>query len=74
MNVQTVNESPVRTAFAYLDISDPLVAWLAYRGEMVSSQAGDWPAVSSWLASYLLGVDLGATSARTRLEAETRLD
>jgi hypothetical protein len=39
--------------FAFLNVAKPWVAWLVYRGEMVSAQASDTQAVSVWHAYYL---------------------
>jgi hypothetical protein len=36
------------TAWVYLNVDDPLVAWLVYRGEMVSADTADSRAVSIW--------------------------
>lgn len=40
-------------AYAYLNINDPLVAWLVYRGEMVSAPQAHDRAVSIWTATRL---------------------
>ena len=44
------------TVWAYLDVSDPLVAWQVYRGELVSSTQSHALALSSWTADYLRGL------------------
>jgi hypothetical protein len=43
----------VRTGFVALDVDDPLVAWLVYRGEIVSSHSFHEGALSFWLTRYL---------------------
>jgi hypothetical protein len=40
-------------AYAYLNIHDPLIAWLVYRGELVASTQIDPSAVSVWASGYL---------------------
>jgi hypothetical protein len=42
-----------QTAFASLNVSNPLVAWLVYRGEMVSSPQAHERALSFWITRYL---------------------
>lgn len=42
--------------WAYLDVSDPLVAWLVYRAEIVSCAEVGPTALSSWTADYLRGL------------------
>jgi hypothetical protein len=42
-----------KTGFVALDLTDPLVAWLVYRGELVSSPNVHERAVSFWLTRYL---------------------
>lgn len=64
--------SEPRTGFAFLDIRDPLVAWLVYRGEMVSASAADANALSFWTASYL--ADLTDERRAKRFEKELALD
>jgi hypothetical protein len=39
--------------FVYLNIKKPWVAWMAYRGELVSARYLDPSAISYWHASYL---------------------
>ena len=39
--------------FAFLNVDNPWIAWLVYRGEMVSAQASKTHAVSVWHAYYL---------------------
>ncbi len=62
----------VTTAIACLNIDDPLVAWLVYRGEMVSARQIEEQAMSSWTAGYLKA--LGPDSLRERYAAELALD
>ena len=50
-------------AFAFLNVDIPWIAWLVYRGEMVSPQATNTQALSVWHASYLL--DAARTGRRT---------
>jgi hypothetical protein len=50
-------------AFAFLNVDIPWIAWLVYRGEMVSPQASNTQALSVWHASYLL--DAARTGRRT---------
>jgi hypothetical protein len=64
----------LRTGFAYLNIGEPLVAWLTYRAEMVSAGAGAWPGMSSWLAARFFAVEIGAAGAGTRLARELELE
>jgi hypothetical protein len=40
--------------FAFLNVDDPSIAWLVYRGEMVSRRATDEQVLSVWHAKYLL--------------------
>ncbi|MBD2452686.1 hypothetical protein H6G80_01040 [Nostoc sp. FACHB-87] len=40
--------------FAYLNVDDPWIAWLVYRGEIVSTQAIGQKAISVWHTKYLL--------------------
>ena len=40
--------------FAFLNVDNPWIAWLVYRGEMVSAQASKTHAVSVWHAYYLI--------------------
>ncbi len=42
-----------RPAFACLGITDPLVAWLVYRGEMVSAPSAHHTAWSFWHSSHM---------------------
>ena len=41
--------------YAFLDVDRPWIAWLVYRGEMVSRAATRTPTLSVWHATYLLG-------------------
>ena len=43
-------------AFAYLNINAPWIAWLVYRGEMVSPRAMREQALSVWHANYLIDI------------------
>ena len=47
----TIADHP--TVWAYLDVTDPLVAWHVYRAEIVSSTEIGPYAISSWTADYL---------------------
>lgn len=42
-----------RTATVYLNVSDPLVAWLVYRGEIVSCAQAHERSLSFWFTRYL---------------------
>lgn len=60
-------------AFAFLNVDNPWIAWLVYRGEMVSPKASNTPALSVWHASYLID----ATRSRQRTayyEREMKLE
>ncbi len=50
-------------AFAFLNVDNPWIAWLVYRGEMVSPQASNTRALSVWHASYL--IDAARSGQRT---------
>jgi hypothetical protein len=57
-------------AFAFLDVENPLVAWLVYRGEMVSAREAHETALSFWTTEYLAslgGNGLGASRYRAEL-------
>ena len=41
-------------ACAFLNVDIPWIAWLVYRGEMVSAQASNARALSAWHAFYLI--------------------
>jgi hypothetical protein len=59
-----------QTAFAIVRVRDPLVAWLAYRGEMVSAiQIGE-RFLSSWTAGYLSRYARGDRGVRLRNEQQ----
>lgn len=62
-----MSESP-DTVFAFVDIADPLIAWLAYRGEMVSSHDVHSRALSVWHARRLERIDV----SKERLERYAR--
>jgi hypothetical protein len=47
-----------RSAYAYLDVTDPLVAWLTYRGEMVAAGSLIEGALSFWAAGRLRNKEL----------------
>ena len=53
-----------QTGFVYLDVEDPLVAWMVYRGELVSASAVDGPALSYWTADYLWRLAAGDRADR----------
>ncbi|OGP51929.1 MAG: hypothetical protein A2Y79_05765 [Deltaproteobacteria bacterium RBG_13_43_22] len=42
------------TAFAFLNVDNPWIAWLVYRGEMVSPKAANARGLSIWHAYYLI--------------------
>lgn len=67
-----VTVAEVTTAIACLNIDDPLVAWLVYRGEMVSARHIEQQAMSSWSAGYLQA--LGSDSVKKQYAAELALD
>jgi hypothetical protein len=55
--------------FAFLNVDKPWIAWLVYRGEMVSSQASNTQALSVWHAPYLIAAARsGQASAYYRRE------
>jgi hypothetical protein len=68
-----VSEIEWERAFAFLNIADPLVAWLVYRAEMVSASQMHETALSFWTARYLASVNGNAARAR-RYRAELALD
>jgi len=41
-------------AFAYINVSDPWIAWLAYRGEMIAYRRINQQAISIWHAKHLI--------------------
>jgi hypothetical protein len=51
-------------AFAYVNVSDPWIAWLAYRGEMIAASHITPQAVGIWLAKYL--IDAGKAGRRVQ--------
>jgi hypothetical protein len=63
----------VRTALARLNIANPLVAWLTYRGEMVASAQAHERAMSFWLMQAL-GQESRAGYRHARLDDELHLD
>jgi hypothetical protein len=60
-------------AFAYINVSDPWIAWLAYRGEMVAAPQINPRAVSIWHAKYLIAMGRAAIKAE-RYRKETELE
>ena len=62
----------LRSVFACLNVADPLVAWLIYRGEMVSASEVGKGALSFWTVSYLR--DLGNEIRANRFETELALE
>jgi hypothetical protein len=40
--------------FAFLNVDNPWIAWLVYRGEMVSAEAANAGGLSVWHANYLI--------------------
>jgi hypothetical protein len=63
----------VRTALARLNIANPLVAWLTYRGEMVASAQAHERAMSFWLLQAL-GQESRAGYRHARFDDELHLD
>ena len=57
-------------AFAYLDITDPLVAWLVYRGELVTARLTHPNTLSFWATGYLRHLALNARRYHTELALE----
>lgn len=53
VHAMTWSMTAARTGFVALDVTDPLVAWLVYRAEMVSSPNVHERALSFWLTHYL---------------------
>jgi hypothetical protein len=60
-------------AFAYLNVTNPLVAWQVYRGTLVSSAAIHESALSFWMTRYLHAVRRGPDRAQ-RYRAELGVD
>jgi len=54
--------------YAYLNIEDPLIAWLVYRGEIVSASQLHSGAVSVWASGYLRTGAFGGPTARYEAE------
>ena len=50
-------------AFAFLNVERPWIAWLVYRGEMVSPKASNTQALSVWHASHLINARAGQRAA-----------
>lgn len=68
-----VSEIEWERAFVFLDIADPLVAWLVYRGEVVSASQMHDSALSFWTTQYL--ARLNEVEARVyHYRAELELD
>jgi hypothetical protein len=67
-----VTVAEVTTAIACLNIDDPLVAWLVYRGEMVSAPGIEQQAMSFWTAGYFKA--LRSDSPEKQYAAEVALD
>lgn len=59
-----------REAYVYLRVLDPLVAWLAYRGEMVSASRGGAPAISFWTIGTLRTAHAAPERFRDELNIE----
>ena len=68
-----VSEIEWERAFVFLNIANPLVAWLVYRGEVVSASQMHETALSFWTTRYLASVNGNAARAR-RYRAELALD
>jgi hypothetical protein len=60
-------------AFAYINVSDPWIAWLAYRGEMIASPQVHPQALSIWHARCLIAAGRAAIRAE-KYRKETELD
>lgn len=57
LNSSSAESAGVQTnAYAYLTVDDPLIAWLTYRGEMVSAPSLSANALSFWHTRYLESV------------------
>jgi hypothetical protein len=61
------------TAFAFLNVGNPLVAWLVYRGEMVSTREVHESALSFWTTQYLASLGGNGLKA-SHYRAELALD
>lgn len=59
-------------AFAFLDVDRPWIAWLVYRGELISRSAVTEKVLSVWHAGYLL--NLGNTRSRRRFGRELEIE
>jgi hypothetical protein len=60
-------------AFAYLNVSNPWIAWLVYRGEMIAAPQVHEQAISVWHAEYL--IDLARSGLRVeRYQRELELE
>lgn len=58
-------------AFAFLNMDKPWIAWLVYRGEMVSPKASNTQALSAWHAYHLIdAAHSGQRTAYYRREME----
>lgn len=62
-----------RRVFAFFDVSNPLVAWLVYRAEIVSARDAHEAALSFWTTRYLASVRAGNPRAE-RYRTEIVLD
>ena len=58
--------------WAFLDISKPMIAWLAYRGEYFSADASHPQAMSIFLSERLRGATKGATQLQIEMAIESR--
>ena len=62
--LETATLDVAREAFVYVDVDDPLVAWLVYRAEMFSTTALPKGALSLWATRYMIGRGAGAGGFR----------
>jgi len=68
-----VSANQCRRVFAFFDVSNPLVAWLVYRAEIVSARDAHETALSFWTTRYLASVRAGGPRA-DRYRTEVALD
>jgi hypothetical protein len=59
--------------YAYLNVDDPWIAWLAYRGQMVSARTAADRVLSVWHAKYLFDA-CGAASRLAYFERELEIE
>jgi hypothetical protein len=68
-----VSANQWRRVFAFFDVSNPLVAWLVYRAEIVSALEAHETALSFWTTRYLASIRAGGRKA-DRYRTEVALD